>query len=184
MWPAKLLSTTCCISNQRFFDDRTASGGCDASLSVVVVVLVVLCNQLHIYWCSIWRNQSGYSLRRHLDFGYVLSNIRYGFEAERSEVQYIFWTRHSRLLLWNIYCLFWYLSSVNFLCPGKLLSTTCCISNRRLFDNGTASEDCDICLSVVVAVVLGVLCTQLYIYWCSIWHTQSGYPLRRHLDFC
>ena len=39
---------------------------------------------------------------------------------------------------------------------GKLLSTTCCISNWRLFDDGTASEDGDVCLSVV-AVVLVVL---------------------------
>ena len=40
--------------------------------------------------------------------------------------------------------------------PRKLLSTTCCISNWRLFDDGTASEDGDVCLSVV-AVVLVVL---------------------------
>ena len=36
--------------------------------------------------------------------------------------------------------------------PGKLLSTTCCISNRRLFDDGTASEDGDVSFSVVVVV--------------------------------
>ena len=51
MWPGKLLSTTCCISNRRLFDDGTASEDGDVSLSVVVVVQVVLCNQLHIYLC-------------------------------------------------------------------------------------------------------------------------------------
>ena len=54
MWPGKLLSTTCCISNRRLFDDGTASEDGDVSLSVVGVVLVVHCNQLHIYWCSIY----------------------------------------------------------------------------------------------------------------------------------
>ena len=53
MWPGKLLSTTCCISNRRLFDDGTASEDGNVSVSVVVVVLVVLCNQLHTYLCSI-----------------------------------------------------------------------------------------------------------------------------------
>ena len=33
------------------------------------------------------------------------------------------------------------------------MSTTCCISNWRLFDDGTASEDGDVSLSVVVVVL-------------------------------
>ena len=36
----------------------------------------------------------------------------------------------------------------------KFLSTTCCISNRRLFDDGIASEDGDVCFAVVVVVLL------------------------------
>ena len=42
-----------CISHQRLFDDETASGDGDVSLSMIFVVLVVLCNQLHLYWYSI-----------------------------------------------------------------------------------------------------------------------------------
>ena len=53
MWPGKLMSTICCISNRRLFDDGTAFEDCDVSLSVVVDVLFVVCNQLHIYLGSI-----------------------------------------------------------------------------------------------------------------------------------
>ena len=69
MWPERFLSTTCCISNWHLFDDGQACEDGDVCLSVVVVALVVLCNQLHIYWYFILPNQSGYSLRRHIIFG-------------------------------------------------------------------------------------------------------------------
>ena len=60
------LSTTCCISNQRLFDDGTASEYGDVSLSVVAVVLVVL------YWCSIFDVNYQDKVKSNLDFGYVL----------------------------------------------------------------------------------------------------------------
>ena len=61
----KLLSTTCCISNQRLFDDGTASEYGDVSLSVVVVLVV-------LYWCSIFDVNYQDKVKSNLDFGYVL----------------------------------------------------------------------------------------------------------------
>ena len=50
--------------------------------------------------------------------------------------------------------MFCYLSSLTISWSGKLFSSACCISNRRLFDDGTASEDGDVSLSEVVVVLL------------------------------